>query len=664
MSNIASKLKSIVSRVWAVPVVLLITTLLSYGMFFRQMGFYWDDLPISWIRYQLGVPAMTRYFSDSRPVWALLYQLTTYFIPQNPVYWQIFAMFWRWLDAVVVWAIMERLLPRRRNLAFILCLFTLVYPGFNQQAVSFLYAHFFIVIFFFLISWYLMLRKKVIPALVFSALNLWMFEYFFVLDLMRPLILWMSLRDEPLTLRERSIRVFREWVPYLIVFVLAVLSRLFIFNNAGFGYSLTAEIVKAPLATFVYLLRNIFFSLWTVTLPAWNLAFQLPNPLVVGQRIVVLYCLVVIIIGVLAYWFMPVQGDLPKGSARADAKWLIGLGIVMLLLSGVPFWFTNVPVSLGFPANRATLPFMLGSGFVFVGLLEFLPSRIKIALAVAFVAFAAGRQFLWSDEFRRDWTQHKNLFWQMTWRAPGLKKNTMVLVNEELAYYADNSLSAALNWIYSPNNRSDVMDYVLFYPTNRQSLSLELNAPVTFDYLAGTFKGNTSQAVVFYYSPPGCLRLLDPEIDSKNRLIPQETLMREAALLSSMAPILSESTARMPEIYGPEPAHNWCYFFEKADLARQMRDWKTVTHLGDVAFGLNDYPNDAVERFVFIEGYAHIGDWKKAVELSMDSYKVSRKYMSPLLCTLWDRIARDTESTPERNVTLDGVHSKLECSPQ
>jgi hypothetical protein len=68
-------------------------------------------------------------------------------------------------------------------------------------------------------------------------------------------------------------------------------------------------------------------------------------------------------------------------------------------------------------------------------------------------------------------------------------------------------------------------------------------------------------------------------------------------------------------------------------------------------------------RFVFIEGYAHTADWEKAVELSMESYGVSKKITGPLLCKLWNRIARETENTPEQNVTLDVVQSKLECSP-
>ena len=146
---------------------------------------------------------------------------------------------------------------------------------------------------------------------------------------------------------------------------------------------------------------------------------------------------------------------------------------------------------------------MLGSCFIFAGLLEFIPNKFKYVLAL-FFALAAGRQFLWSNEFRRDWKQQKDLFWQMTWRAPALKKNTTVLMNEELNYYADNSLSAALNWIYAPDNHSGVMDYVLFYPTNRKDLSLQPNMPVAYDFIAGR--------ISWQYIAVGCLLLRPAEM--------------------------------------------------------------------------------------------------------------------------------------------------------
>ena len=256
----------------------------------------------------------------------------------------------------------------------------------------------------------------------------------------------------------------------------------------------------------------------------------------------------------------------------------------------------------------------------------------------------------------------------MTWRAPGLKPNTLVLVNEELFFYADNSISAPLNWIYAPENHSDQIDYVLFYPTNRLGHSLpalKKDIPIQYDYIAGRFTGNTSQVVAFYYDPPACLRLLEPDIDINNRFISEDSHMREASALSNPGQILTSPTAIIPAIYYPEPGQAWCYYFEKADLARQLGDWKEVTKLGDTAFKLDDHPNNPVERFVFIEGYAHMEDWQRALKLSKESYKVSKEYVGPLLCQLWKRIESETmDGSPEgRGEALSEVKNMLSCKP-
>ena len=662
-------MKRITSSLTSPPLVLAIVAVLAYGLLLPQLGFYWDDLPMSWIRYQLGSEAMVRYFSTNRPVWGLLYQVTTRLFPQVPIYWQIFALLWRWLTGLLVWAILRELFPRQTRFALGTALLFLVYPGFNQQWGAYLYSHFFIVLSFFLFSYYLMLRAsrgrywlKTGFGMLFSALNLWMHEYFFVLELMRPAVIWASLRDGNFDFRARLRRTLGLWSPYLAVFVAAILSRLFIFNNQI--YEIGAD--QAGSAPF-NLLTTIPTSLWTVMVAAWTQVFRLPDLAADGPRITLVYgAITLVTYGVLIAALFGLQAQGGERSDRKEAYWAMGLGLFILLVAGWPFWLTGVPVSLGYPANRATLSFMLGVSLLLAGLFSLLPRRLDWILLAVFVSLAAGRQFQWSNDFRRDWNAQKNLFWQMTWRAPGLELGTIVMMNEELAFYADNSIGAALNWIYAPDNHTSRVDYVLFYPTNRLGgamADLEPDLPVKYDYLAGQFEGNTSQVVAFYYAPPGCLRLLDPEIDPYNRLIPDDTLLRDAAHLSTTMPVLSQSVARMPEIYAPEPPQNWCYYFERADLMRQMGDWEQVAGLGDKAFKLDDYPNDPLERFVFIEGYAHVGEWEKALEYAQVSYKVSKNYVGPLLCRLLERIEREVPASLEKAEFVIQSKTLFGCNP-
>jgi hypothetical protein len=382
-------------------------------------------------------------------------------------------------------------------------------------------------------------------------------------------------------------------------------------------------------------------------------------------RTIALYVVITSMVFAMALFFL--FGQRADSKSQKDSFYAIGLGLFLLPFAGAPFWSTGLTISLSHPASRFTLPFAFAVCLILAGLLDFIKSpQVHYGLLALLIGLAAGSQFLWSTDYLRDWQAQKNLFWQMTWRAPGLKPDTLVLMNEELSFYADNSISAPLNWIYAPENRSDQIDYVLFYPTNRLTHSLpalKKDIPIQYDYIAGRFTGNTSQVVAFYYDPPACLRLLEPDIDPNNRFLLEDSHMREASALSNRDQILDSATAVMPAIYYPEPAHGWCYYFEKADLARQFGDWKEVVELGDKALKLDDHPNNPIERFVFIEGYAHSGEWDRALKYSKETYKVSKDYVGPLLCQLWTRIETGTTDSPEKTRALSEVKTIFSCKP-
>ncbi len=678
MKRILRRLIDFTNTAWAAPILLGCVAILAYGLLLPQLGFYWDELPMTWIRYGLGPEAMTRYFSTNRPVWGLLYQLTTRLLPQIPLDWQIFGLFWRWVSAVLLWAIVRVLWPENRRLALIASLFFLLYPGFNQEWASFLYSHFFIVLCFFLFSILAMLwsfqqpRFRVgwtIVALIFSALNLWMMEYFFVLELFRPfLIFYFIQRFEPPRLIGQKIRrTVLLWIPYLIIFLADVYWRLFIFNNQIYQPTLLPKLKAAPLITLLDLLRTVVVDLVMVSIQAWEQVFHFPNPIQDGPRTTLYYVFVFLAAAVLAVLFLYNRRKDPDDRTRSG-YWLAGLGLIAMLAAGGPFWLTGLEVSLSFPANRFTLPFMLGVALMLAGLIELVPTRLRLWTAALLIVLAAGRQALWADEFRRDWTTQKTLFWQLAWRAPGIAPNTLLLLNDgAFQYYADNSLSGALNWIYDPHStHSNGMTYVLFYPTSRLGGTLpgfQAGQPITYDFISEVFHGNTSQVIAMVYRPPGCLRVLDPLIDSDNHFIPDSSLMRQAATLSSDAWILPDAAIQMPEVYGPEPAHGWCYYFEQADLARQQEDWQRVAQLGDTAFNLNDHPNDPTERLVFIEGYAHVGNWPRAVELAIAAYKISPNYMGPMLCKLLTRMDSQIPASNVKESSLNDLRTRLSCLP-
>jgi hypothetical protein len=252
------------------------------------------------------------------------------------------------------------------------------------------------------------------------------------------------------------------------------------------------------------------------------------------------------------------------------------LGILAWVLGGGALWLVGERTlpQLHFSADRFTLPLMLGSSLILAALLGFLRRypRLQLTLLALLVGFSVGKHFQTSTVYRRDWATQRAFFWQMSWRIPALQPGTTILSNDlPLTVFSDNSLSGPLNWIYNSSwvtpsdalggkTRDPGMNYILYFASVRtqegRALDSGLEPGDAFeqDYLATTFYGNTSQMRWVNFAPPGCLRVLDPEIDPLNRLLPPD--LREAAYLSNPSLIRDDNPVRLPDFYQPEIPRN------------------------------------------------------------------------------------------------------------
>jgi hypothetical protein len=69
-------------------------------------------------------------------------------------------------------------------------------------------------------------------------------------------------------------------------------------------------------------------------------------------------------------------------------------------------------------------------------------------------------------------------------------------------------------------------------------------------------------------------------------------------------------------VFGAEPAHDWCYYYQKAELARQQGDWETIAELGDKTNSLELIPSDLIEWTPFVQAYAYLGQTEKVEQLT------------------------------------------------
>lgn len=672
-----------------IPLAFFLLCLIAYGLLIPWLGFYWDDWPYTWFARTLGPMGLLKALAEDRPFLAVSYMTTTTLMGQNPLTWQIFAIVTRWLSVMALWWSLRQVWPSKLRLVTWTTLLFAVYPGFLQHWISVIYSQAYLLMAAFIFSlglmvyaarrWYGTRRYWLITALslFLSAFTFFSTEYFFGVELIRPVLLWMVISETIQPVRKRILPVLVRWAPYLVEFAVFAIWRAFFFQASTYDVAALEELSNSVTGTLWGLIQTLFANSFTAGWSAWNQAFNAPNIWDFTIRTSQLYWLVVLatLAAALLYLFRlklePADETVP--ASGTDLRWAVQAivtGLLILFASSLPFWAAGLPLNLLFPFNRFTLAMMIGSCLLLVGLLEFLirTMRQKVVILSLLLCFAVGLQFLTANTFRREWDSMRSLYWQMAWRMPGLQPGTMVLTHQfPFQYYTDNSLSAPLNLVYAPDFHGQDMPYILNYTRVRLKNTLpglEKDQPFKQHYRAMTFQGNTSDTVVLYYAPPACLRVLDPVYVNGETLPDLPAQLKEALPLTNFERIIASPNipaAPPAALFGQENSGSWCYYFEKAELARQTGDWQQVAELGSQAQENGKGPADPTEWLTIVEGYARTSQWTKARALS-DTILVNKPDALPGACQTWQRLAQIPGLDSEAQTAIQNTLMEYQCS--
>ncbi len=646
--------------------------LFSYGLLLNKLGFYWDDWPYEWTRLAVGYEGLLRHFSFSRPVAGQLHNIAILINNGSPLIAQIYGLVMQVFGGFCLGLLIHETWRGKTFAAVLGALLFTAYPGFTMRPIAVNFSFSFFLMGMLSLSFVLSIRAarspkrrvlRIILAALIALVNLFASEYFFLLELLRPFFIAAALADEDTPRKDLVRASLRSVIPFAVVFLCGAAYRMF-FNKTQtlhYEFKLLTDFKASPLSTVLEYIGGMFKDSFRVVFEGWGTVFEFPNKDEFGARSTLVFFLICAAVCVVSGVFLFLFRKARDGKTRQDLE-MIGIGVLAILLAGQPFWLTESPINFIFQNGRYTLPFMPGISLFLAGILDLItrPRIVPVVLAAVFIGLAAGHLFYTGNEYRRDWTLTKDFFNQLKWRVPDIEENTVVVTNVlPIRFSTDNSLTAPLNWIYADSYENDRIPYMLYTDTKRENTLSGLTAgnEVFQEYLTGQFYGNTDDMIAVYYSAPGCVHVLDPEVDVYNRMIPE--IDRTSAELNNYDRIITDAEYEpLPEKqFGAEPAHGWCYYYETADLARQKEDWESVAELGDTAFALDDHPNDPMERIPFIEGYAHAGRLEDAIaqtEAAMETTPV----MNDPLCALWRRIDRETGG----NTLETELSGLLDCS--
>jgi hypothetical protein len=637
-------------RPFVFPVFLLLICILTYGVIAPSLGFHWDDWPAVWLYEVYGQEGLGEFFATNRPLLGVFYSITMGLFGANPLIWHLFALLTRFGVGLATWWVLGILWPNRQTETKWISAFTVVFPGFTQQSIAVIYSHIMLALIYYLLSIGLMLRSLdddqrfsclLGLSLFFSALNLLSTEYFFGLELLRPVFIWLYLSGKG-EKRRKFKGILKRWWPYALLVAAYLAWRIpFQARFAQADARLLNAILTDPRSNLVKLFQEFVHAPLAAVVEAWTYPFQ-SLQLDTSNQWGAIQVFLIAVCGILALvYFLGLHSSQNKAPIGKEGGYtgVLWVSVPALLLAGLPFVIADLPVKVTFPHDRFMLAFILGSCtfLVFLSSVVFKPIARQVFLALL-LAVSAGYQIQVGLTFKQEWEDVSSFLWQLYLRIPKLEPSTTLVADETLFPYTnDYSLTAALNWMYDEEPGSGDLDYFMAYVPHRLGSvipELSPNQPIHKKYSLYEFNGSTSNILAVVYEPPGCLRILDPRYDSYDLRLSAD--LYDAMRLSDPVGLIQPEHAMQPklltELFTIPRMESWCDYYQKADLARQQEDWEEVVSLGN--FRLDDGLYSPTEFLPFIEGYARLGDIQKAFELTQTAYYADPS-MQYTLCNLW-----------------------------
>ena len=455
--------------------LLLITlvTIVAYGFMIPKLGFYRDDWYMIWSAQAQGAEGVMNLFKSDRPFIGILYAFDYSILGKAAIHWHIYALFVKLLGGFALYWMLRMLWPERRVEATFSTLLFMVYPGFYQQPnaalfINLLLSHSAAMLSLALTVYSLKSKNTLmqigatILAVLLAFFYLIIYEAMIGLEAARVLMIGYIFFQRDLEKKWGQIVVstLKRSIPFIIAALGFVYWRIFIFQSTrratNVGVLLgeyTASPVHGVLRFFVETAKDFFdTSLFAWFVPMYQ-SVSYSNYRDLGESL--LLALLAIGLIVAYYLWLKRQKRLDDEQAQPPSQSLhmLVLGALVVLVTTVPVVAAGRDVSFSFQWDRYTVQSILGVAILMNGLaFYYVRPPARWIFLFALVGSGVITQYHSAVYYRDFWTQERNVWWQLSWRAPDLQPGTTVVAAPPAGYrfLEEYEVWGPLNIVYNP----------------------------------------------------------------------------------------------------------------------------------------------------------------------------------------------------------------------
>jgi len=633
MEKLTSIWRSEPFRVFA---LLALVSGLAYLPFVAGFGYFNDDWYLMYAAGARGVSVFADIFSIDRPGRVLVMVPAWLLFGGNPLYYNLSAYLFRLAGGLGFCFLLRHLWRRQRTETVLMALLFLVYPGFLNQPNAIDYQSHIVglaaAVFSLALTLKAVLSRRGFAKVVFFALStllgwfaLWQMEWYIGFEFLRWAAVFLLANREARTLWRRLAGTLRAAWPVIAVPALFLLWRIAFFKPERGATDLGLQldnVIQSPLRTGLTWLASLFSDSLDVLLLAWGAPLSSLLAWVWSRDLLLVgLALGAAALGVFLYFLRQFETTLTDKMTdwRPEALWLGGTSALAGLL---PVILVNRSVDFGF-YSRYSLVSSAGAVVFLVALLYSLESLpLRKVLAAGLVLVAVFTHYANSQRAVQVTQATREFWWQVSWRIPQLEKNTTLVTSyPQVAIEEDYFIWGPASLIYFPQqeNPKFIQPGVFAALLNQDTVTKTLlREGQEFDNrrTIRTYKNYRNLLVLTQPGADSCVQVIDGAQPVYSR--DETASIRVIGPFSEIEHILVNLPASPPPalVFGPEPKHGWCYYYQKASLAKQRGEWGEIVQLGKQVQGQGLEAGDLVEWMPFLEAYAHEGQASRLETLS------------------------------------------------